>query len=662
MGRAAGWVAVALMVSLPLVFWPPAFGPFHAVKWLVVLVLVPLGLALCACGGLLRWPRWQWFLAWIAVSVLATVFGVAPWMSLFGSPNRNAGLLGMAVVIGAFVLGASVGRDPLFQRRVLRAAVLTGAVVGILAVAERFGLDIAGLGDAGEITRARSTWGSATFAGAYLVIVAPIAVAHMRSRDPRWRVTALVCSIVMAAGLVATGTRAAWLAAGVAAVITLPAWRTTAPGSGGREHRGNAGVSRSGSQPRGSAPRAGLPRWIVPVVVALAVVVAGIFMVPQLGRSSGEGRIDLWSTSVSVIADRPILGSGPDTQRVVLPAGIDVSFERVHGSEELHDRAHSLPLDTLVTTGLLGLIALGALLVVLARDIGSNLRRELVPTAIAAGLGGYLVTLLFAFGDPVLDPIPWLLVGLLWTAVVPQSSPERATAPRAMSHAGATATASIFAVLAFAGALWGGREVLAEQHLQSAMDMRNADDLSGALEELDSAARLAPARFDLDQIASRLVTQALTTGPDPSASQRDRDEMVADAFGRLDRARSIAGDQDPDVLMDRAELLTATGDAQGALEVYDRVLVAYPSSFRAHLGLGLAASELNQIDRAEQAWVSAAELAPDDARAQVNLGILYERRGDPDAAAESFEAALQIDPDNAAATSGLARVTAPPSN
>ena len=645
---------VGLVVVVPLLFLPAAFGPFHAVKWLAVCVLVPAGLAVCAATGTLRWPRWKWFLPFIVVSAVSTLFGVAPWMSLIGSPNRNNGLLALFVVFGSFVLGASVAGDVVVQRRVLRAAFVTGGVIGALAVAERLGLDIASVGDAGEITRGRSTWGSATFAAAHLVIVLPIAVAHLRSRDSRWRIAGLVCSVAILAGLLATGTRGGWLAALVSVAVLAPAWLAT-----GRPAEGSTvlwSAAKRENSPGVDQRRTGRPILVVAGVVA-AVAAVGVLVLtvvgPQLDRASGIGRLDLWSTTPSVIADRPILGAGPDTQRSVLPAGIDEDFEREHGSEELHDRAHSLPLDTLVTTGILGLAALVALLVVLARDFAVNLRRELVPTAIAAGLAGYLVTLLFAFGDPVMDPIPWMLAGLLWVAIVP-SSGERSTEPPRTGVRMITAIG--FGCVAVAGLIVAGGEVLAETRLDAALDGQSAGDLPAALDELESAVSVAPARFDLHQAYSRIVIRSLTEGPEIADTDAARSELIASAFRHLDDAQAVAG-EDPDLLMDRAELLTAAGDPDAALEVYDRVLVLYPQSFRAHLGIGLAASQLNQLDRAEEAWTTAVDLAPGDGRALVNLGILYERGGDPDAAAESFEAALEIDPADGIAAAGLARVT-----
>lgn len=647
---------VGLVVVVPLLFWPGAFGPFHAAKWLAVCVAVPAGLAVCAATGTLRWPRWKWFLPFIFVSVVSTLFGVAPWMSLVGSPNRNNGLLALFLGIGAFVLGASAAGDAVVQRRVLRAAFVTGGVIGALAVAERLGLDIAAVGDAGEITRARSTWGSATFAAGYSVIMLPIAVAHLRSRDPRWRIIGLVCAVAILAGLLATGTRGGWLAALVSAAVMAPAWLATSRPAEGSAVLWSA-AKRDPARDTDSDPR-GRPLLIAAGVVAAVAAVGVLAMTvvgPQLDRASGIGRLDLWSTTPSVIAQRPILGSGPDTQRSVLPAGIDEDFERDHGSEELHDRAHSLPLDTLVTTGILGLAALGALLVVLGRDFASNLRRELVPTAIAAGLVGYLVTLLFAFGDPVIDPIPWMLAGLLWVAIVPSSGEQ----PPAFSRPRARVIASIgFGCIAVAGLVSAGGEMVAETRLDTALGGQSVGDLPSALDGLESAVSVAPARFDLHQAYSRIVQQSLTAGPEIADTETARSELINSAFSHLDQAQRVAG-EDPDLLMDRAELLTATGDPEAALEVYDRILALYPQSFRAHLGLGLAASQLNQLDRAEEAWTTAAELAPGDGRASVNLGILYERRGDPDAAMLAYEAALEIDPADSAALAGVERVTQP---
>ena len=492
------WEALApigLVVIVPLVFQPGAFAPFHAAKLLAVWFLVPAGLAVCAATGTLRWPRWTWFLPLIFVSVVATVLGVAPWMSLVGSPNRNNGLLAMFLAIGSFVLGASVAADAVVQRRVLRAAFVTGGVVGVLAVAERLGLDIASVGDAGEITRARSTWGSATFAAAYFVVVLPIAVAHLRSRDGRWRAAGAVCSATILAGLLAHR-HPRGLARG--ARVRL------GDGAGLVRHERSA-TPRQTRARRWWPWSPPSPRW-----ASLRLTVGGSAARPgQRGRPSGpvvdhavgdRRTADPWQWARHAAfgaprRDRRGLRTRPRERGAARPGPLP-SAGHARRRPESWDWQRSW-----------------WLLVVLARDVAVNLRRELVPTAIAAGLAGYLVTLLFAFGDPVIDPIPWMLAGLLWVAIVPSaggssSAPTTQRPPPRWR----TAAAISLACVAVAGLVVAGGEVVAEARLDAALGGQPAGDLSSALDELESAMSVAPARFDLRQAYSRIVRRSLTDG------------------------------------------------------------------------------------------------------------------------------------------------------
>lgn len=681
--RTRPWIPALLVGAVPLAVLPGAAAPFHTGKWTLVLTLVPLGLAVAALTGRLRCPLARWFVVWISVAAVTSLLGVAPWMSLFGSPNRNAGLLGVLVGVGAFVLGATTGDDTRAQRLVLRAAFISGGIVGLLGITEWAGLDLFGIGDLDVASRARSSWGSATFAASHIVLVLPMAVAHLRSRDSRWRVVGFICTATMTTGLLLTGTRGAWLGVAIAVVVMLPAWRRSAP---------VAPTSDDRSHPP-DQPRRGPRRWLIGAAILVVVLGAVAPVLSSLGRSSAAGRVDLWLTSVAVIAERPITGAGLDTQRVVLPSGITPSFEAEHGSTELHDRAHNLVLDTLLTTGIVGLAALTALLFFLQHNIRAGIARvrehspALVTTAVTAGLVAYLVTLLFAFSDPTIDPIAWLLLGLL-VAALGVTSPEsegpypntdtplagevtRSTLEHdvgARTRLSRNLTAALLAVCSLAGLVWGGREILAEYSLSDALDQQSTEHTAIALESLQQGARLAPARFDLDQIAARIITNSLNDNalaPVPGSDTRlsgnaeaMRSEMIAYGLERLDRARSVAGD-DTDVMMDRAELLTSADGSDNALGLYRRILDLYPHSFRAHLGRGLAAINSGDVELAESSWYVATGLGPRDPRAWTNLGVLYEQQGAGNSAMDAFERALQIDPDNAAARTGLDRLSNP---
>ena len=660
--RVRPWVPALIVGAVPLAVLPGAAAPFHTAKWTLMITLVPLGLAIATVTGRLRWPLARLFLVWIGFATLASLAGVAPWMSIAGSPNRNAGLVAMLIGAGAFVLGASTGDDPQVQRIVVRAGFISGGIVGLLGILEWAGIDLFSFGDLDVATRARSSWGSATFAAGHIVLVLPIAIAHIRSRDPRWRLIATISTLTMSVGLILTGTRGAWLGAAVAAGIMVPAWRR----SGQREP---ASDPVSGSHD----VRPPKPKGLVIAAVALvSIVAAAVLMAPSLKRASAAGRIDLWRTSVTVIADRPVIGAGVDTQRVVLPSGITPSFEAAHGSAELHDRAHNLIIDTTVTAGIVGLAAFGTLLFLLAGAIRERLRRArlssvaLVPTAVAAGLIAYLVALMFAFGDPIIDPIAWLFAGLLLTALDNPAAKAEDPEPTSGSSLRQTASATVLVLLALVGAAWGAGEIFGEYRLTEALDQRATNHTANALESLQRGATLAPARFDLDQVSARLITESLNRGelvPIPGSHTRltgdevvMRTEMITYGLDRLERATAIAG-PDPDVVSDKAELLTAAGRNADALETYEHLLKLYPNSFRAYLGRGLAAANTGDSMLAERSWRRSAALGPRDPRAWTNLGVLYTQQGDNESAVDAFKRALGIDPDDAAAKQGLERLT-----
>ncbi|MEO1056780.1 MAG: O-antigen ligase family protein [Actinomycetota bacterium] len=629
----AGWCAAGIVTAVPLLVLPPAFAPFRVAKLLGVAVLVAVGLTACAAAGRLIWPRWRWFLPWLAAIGVSTLVGVAPWMSVFGAPNRGAGLIAASVGVAAFALGASVGDRGDIVRLAVRGLVIAGAIVGLLAVAERFGLEIVDVGEPTGVERARSTWGSATFAGTHLAMVAPIAVVQLRSADPRWRRFALVALVMIGAGLVATGTRGAWLATVVALALIVPVLRRT---------------RSSGSADRRPSTVPATARW---VLGGLAAVLVLLLVVPQLTRSTALGRIDLWATTTSALSDAPLLGSGLDSQRIVLPQGIDAAFEREHGSDALHDRAHSLPLDLLVTTGIVGTAAFAALVGRLALDFRRRRGTELMPLAMGASLVAYLVALLFAFADPVIDPLAWLIAGLLWGAL---AGDDRSG--RSISTTQTVALTSAIAIAGFAVIAVSLTETVADIRTRQALDAADDGDLARALDQLESAASLAPARFDIRQASVRLTTRAVQSGEEVATAPTSG--LIDQALEQLEAAEQIAGTRDPDLAMDRAELLTAAGRATDALAVYDLVLTAYPSSSRAHLGLGLAAAQLGNLEGAERAWRTAADLAPNDPRALINLAALAEDRDNIEQAIELLDDALQIDPSNATARRALEQLAA----
>ena len=83
------------------------------------------------------------------------------------------------------------------------------------------------------------------------------------------------------------------------------------------------------------------------------------------------------------------------------------------------------------------------------------------------------------------------------------------------------------------------------------------------------------------------------------------------------------------------------------------ILARDPSDAGAHYVCGLVAADRGALDRARQAFETAADLAPDKASLRITLGNLVLRQGDDEAAERAFRAALEQAPGSVAAHTNL---------
>jgi hypothetical protein len=155
-----------------------------------------------------------------------------------------------------------------------------------------------------------------------------------------------------------------------------------------------------------------------------AAAMAGVDAV-EAASAVDLSRRDLWRAGFAAFRTRPILGIGPDNFRR--------AYGRFLGLPRADDRLHAnnLYVETLANLGLAGLLALGGVVVALARaarTAAASPRDRTLAIALGAGLGAYLV---HGALDYFLEFTPtyglmWLLAGLL----VALSGRAGAAAPR----------------------------------------------------------------------------------------------------------------------------------------------------------------------------------------------------------------------------------------
>ena len=391
---------------------------------------------------------------------------------------------------------------------------------------------------------------------------------------------------LLAVACLGSGARAAWVGL-AAAVVVIAAARA------------------------GALRRAARARPVLAIVTGLGLVLAlaaVVALTPVGGRlsslgdpqaSGGRGRLDEWRVAARVIEDHLVVGVGPEGYRTAFDGAVDEHYQVAHGRLQHPDRAHSGPLDIALDGGLPALLAWGALVVLVGRAVWAALRSG--PgwlQGIAAGLVAHEVGQLLLFPVVELEPVAWLLAGLVLAA----APPGRPARPRRVP-ALATAALAVAAVVALAT---GVTDVVADRRAEGAVQALARGDHRAAATLGDAAERLRPDIVRLHLLAARTavaddqglftglthVQDALTVSPqDPIVLLARATELVARAESTHTRAhidaaydelrRLLARDPyDADLWRLSARTAALNGDAELAREAGVRATELTPPALR----------------------------------------------------------------------------------
>jgi O-antigen ligase len=414
--RIAGFIPSFVALTLPITSLPIASDSFILPRASIVIAGACLGTGLALLAerrpalGALRWP----LAAAGAAALLAFAFSVSWPLSIAGSYTRYETLPMRLAYIGLAVSAVWLLRTNLHRDLVGAAFVIGTTVVAFKAWLQWF-MHVPFRPD-GDL-------GNANLLAALIVMAVPIAID--RGRRGSFLTGAWATAIViLLAGLIVTTSRsgALGLVSGCAAWLTL------------------------------SVPtRARLPVGVLSGAALLGTV-AFVLWSPlrALNDDPPELRLNLWADGLKMIAGRPLTGWGEDTTGLAFGQFLS----RDYAGLVTFDRVHSGVLEIAATQGILGLAALGWVLVVLARQ-GWRGRSEPGVAGLVGALVGFSVWVFFNFDWAPATGAFWLLAGTLWSASLPRSPGE--VAPReAPGRRGATvwqpaaALVLVFAAIVFA--------------------------------------------------------------------------------------------------------------------------------------------------------------------------------------------------------------------
>lgn len=331
----AGLMCVGANTSGFIIFWTPR----------AALLLVALGPALVTLAWLVALRdraavALAAFLAWAAIS---TATAPSPVSALLGDFGTDRTLLLVAAYCGTWALGRRLSER---GQRVLPWVLLSGLALSVLVGALQATGAIRGPLAGYVEGRASGLTDSPIYLGPLAAAAAVLAVA-LTPALRRWYLMAPVVGyFVMAVNL--SGTRVA-----LGALVA-----------------GGALAARR------------LTRQQLMAVVAAAVIGFGVgSMLPTTGSVSqrvsadvsGEGvsgitpRLDAWKAAATALQDRPLTGYGPGQFLHATTPHLSLEFARSEGPERVFIDAHNVIVEIATTTGLIGLILFGWVVVSMAR-------------------------------------------------------------------------------------------------------------------------------------------------------------------------------------------------------------------------------------------------------------------------------------------------------
>lgn len=705
--RALIWCYHLLFLVTPLLFtwFNEELFEFNKMLFVYLMALLTGGLWLgrMALHRQLRWRR-TWFDLplglFLLAQILATIFSIHPWTSLFGYYTRfHGGLLSTLAYLTLFTAFIQAfPRSHIWN--LLRTLAISSLLVTAVAIPEHFGrsfscvlITTSQLAESQPLsrlltpsqlwasyntecwiqdvqTRVFATFGQPNWLAAYAITLLPLfSILAARRQSPRQRWLYGLTTLALLATLLFTRSRS-----GILGLALGAAWFGVWAG-GWYFQRQHWRWSWSAARRWLQSARAPISIWGTLLVLSLAIILwFGTPYTPALpqiwqprptpitataaapspavpvnrleegGTDSGEIRKIVWTGALDVWRRFPLLGSGVETFAYSYYRDRPLAHNLVSEWDFLYNKAHNEWLNVLATTGLVGLVSYLILVLVM---IGSPLwlayRRQLsghqvaILLAISAGLVALTISNSLGFSTVMVSVLFFLLPACGWKLSQSPTVPAPTAAAISPATAGRRGAVKTASGENRASA---AEETLDPLHLVWPI-------IIGIAVVLGSLAvwRLWRADFLLAQGKRLVQSQELSEGLanlEEAARLNPNEGVFVEELGNTYSWISAA-------FHDNQQATPAAYYRELALAQADRLLQLNPHHLnfyksRTRILATLAPQDPALLMAAEATLLQAIERAPTDPKLRYNLGVIRLGLGRRDAAKADLTQAITMKP------------------
>jgi putative inorganic carbon (HCO3(-)) transporter len=642
-----------LLVVTPLAVSRITFDQFDMIKMplLRVLTFIALGFWILKVFKVQKTKiRWSWLdlgiVILLIIMLLATIFSIHLPTALHGKYKRYEGLLSFINYAILYFLALQLIYNEERTKRLAQVFALAGALVSFYGLLQYFGLDPLKWATLPfEERRSFSTFGNPDLLGGYLTLALPIALSTFYASENREETLLFgASSFLIVVCLLTTFTRGAWVGgfAGALAFLVLNI----------------RGVIKN---PRRLAAVIGsfLAIFIILSVYSATAgnnvlnLLARLKSTVNISQGSVAARLEIWKAGLKAIQDRPLLGSGPDTFRLISEKYETLKYVKLNSGRTVADNAHNYLIQLGVGGGISAAVVFILLFFLFSRVAVQGLGKSkggdrLILGGLFASAIAYFIHLLFGVSVTGSTALFWIVVGV----VISRIGTVKILEFDRKETFGLVNLISILIVLliAFVSAYYAVTMYIADYYSARAAQNIARGEVYQGIKNLKQATSLYKNGRYYDTLGNLLQKIAV----------QNRDvEMLKEAIKAYETAKRIDPlEADHRIFLASALLQVKDREKlERAKDELEEVLKEIrPLSVPAHFLLGTAYELMGEHKKAVPMLKWSVEINPNQYYAHFMLGKSYENLGLLEKAKQHYDKAYDLEPNFAEAVSASKRV------